>query len=84
MISVKMVLNKCQNGAEVEPSGLDISSWKIIFISFKNFSADLFDILTCRVYTEYQDSCGLNPLVACRLIALENCQATDHAIRKIF
>ena len=57
-------------------SGIDAHGWRRLCTSFKSTSNDLCHALAAiakRLCTTFVDPKGISPLLACRLIALDNC-----------
>jgi hypothetical protein len=65
-----------QMSGSAGPSGLNAKEWKKLCSSFHRASDDLCQAiakLTRRLCSTYVDPCGISPLIACRLIALDKC-----------
>ena len=63
------------------PSGLDTHSWRRVYTAFKSASNSLCQSLAevaKRLCSSLVDPQGLAPLLACRLIALDNCSGVCH------
>ena len=59
-----------------DPSGIDAYGWRRLCTSYKSASHDLCHALAAiakRLCTTFVASCGVAPLMACRLIALDKC-----------